>query len=315
MKNMKMKKVRNCINVKMKKCEIPNCTYYSDFTRCHKHAIKGDVNFNYGYKCEDELCFNFPYYGPIFGKRLRCSHHRLYSDVNLIQCSHVGCCKMGKYIKDGLYERFCGFHIPEYGHDDYRDMKKCKIVGCSVSPNYGNINDGIPIYCSKHKTDNEVNFRMENKVSKLCEFDGCKKEKNFGPAGKRLRCSEHRIEGDLSASRICKGDNGKCKIYPSFGPVGGNARLNCRKHRQEGEIGIHERTKMLEQNNKTIKKIKRIKNNKKIENIKKIKKIKFDSEVENKYITPDYIDDLFALRDVDEDICFGFNFENNDVLN
>ena len=72
---------------------------------------------------------------------------------------------------------------------------------------------------------------------------------------------------------------------------------------------------MLEQNNKTIKKIKRIKNNKKIENIKKIKKIKFDSEVENKYITPDYIDDLFALRDVDEDICFGFNFENNDVLN
>lgn len=282
----------------MRKCCIPLCTFYSEFTRCHKHAVKGDLNFNYQYRCQEHECYTFPYYGPVDGKRVRCSRHRLCSDVNLNHCFYTGCCRPGRYKKDGIQNRYCIYHIPDYNHNDYVNIKMCKFPGCRVSPNYGDIKEGIPIYCSRHKTTKESNLRMANKASKLCAVEGCKKERNFGPHGKRVRCSLHRLQGDtITASRICVQSG--CGKIPTFGPPSGNKRTHCRIHMDEGDINIIKRNM--------------IRKNEELSEGEIIDVEEPESKV-SEYITGDYIDDFFNLRDV-PDVSFGFNFDNDNILN
>ena len=70
-----------------------------------------------------------------------------------------------------------------------------------------------------------------------CGIAGCRKYPTYGlKGGKRLRCAQHRREGDVDVrSNRCVADG--CVTYPSYGPKGGK-RQRCARHRSEADVNV-----------------------------------------------------------------------------
>lgn len=154
---------------------------------------------------------------------------------------------------------------------------RCHHSGCATQATYGEAHTRTAVYCATHRLADQVDVR-----NKGCERPGCTRQANFGVAKarfcaahcratdvklrgmfcqwrgcgrapaygqpdtrKRLRCSTHRMPGDVDyKQRRCAhraGEPDACRTQPSFAPPGTRWGLRCAAHRVAGDVDVKTR--------------------------------------------------------------------------
>jgi hypothetical protein len=186
------------------------------------------------------------------GKRSHCKEHKSEKMTNprigrdSRNCPHEDHIKDGKAVRsnfgyeaDGKYVR-CGRHKLDGMINLNNRNNKCKACK-QKAPSYAVGDENGPIeYCAGCSKDicEEKGLQRYDRVSKLCEYDGCRTNATFGSVfGNATHCKEHKSDQmfDVKNSNceVCK-QNGK-KTQPTFGV---DKPTHCAEHQLDGMIDL-----------------------------------------------------------------------------
>lgn len=155
-----------------------------------------------------------------------CTSHKL-EGMTVRQKTHCDICgKAAIYGFDSVSQRKCKVHI-DPGMVDLHH-KKC--VLCSVRPNFGDPNDGVPLFCKKHIPEDKVDVYCDV-ISKKCL--SCSKTPTFGDPENKIAvvCKEHIPEDKKDIyidvkHRKCR----SCVKRACFGQKEQNIPIFCSQH-------------------------------------------------------------------------------------
>jgi hypothetical protein len=214
------------------KCEFEGCKVvagYGGKKRCKTHSLPGEdsdekvvgLRLCVVPSCTDDKRRRYGFEG---GKPTHCKEHgRMEGMIDLsgVKC---WCKKRASYRKPGGKLEYCGNHKPE-GY--ILQIRECEEDKCTAQPSYGEPGSEEYTHCSEHAPPGYEDVR-----NKRCAHQGCGKNRSFGSesgpdAGTRMRCYEHKKEGDINlvetmCAMACCVDGGPPSkfMHPEYNLVG-----------------------------------------------------------------------------------------------
>ncbi len=227
----KAHKNHKMINVRDKRCEMPDCQKVASYGLC-----------------------NIDNFAPLSKSLIYCYKHKLPEHINLRSrtCLQKGCTKQPSFGIDYTLLKLNGEEAPYYDGGKRRALycfehkssyhvnvnhKMCKYKECMRQPSYGLVGTKIALYCSKHKTSEHVNLN-----NTTCAFVGCNRNAYYGDkeTGKKTNimfCFEHKQEKHINLKiKNCIIEN--CQSLARYGNLEDKIPLVCKKHIQPNYVNL-----------------------------------------------------------------------------
>jgi hypothetical protein len=144
--------------------------------------------------CEIEECKKRSIFGPKDGKNIRCSIHKLSTDVRIYGvCFIKDCYVVGQYRGLICGKLYCSKHKPDKLKKGY---KLCVYKNCTIRGEFVGVECNKK-YCITHKPLNFI------KSKSICAHNGCYTHSRFTCLEGKRFCSRHRPNKVKKTNRVC----------------------------------------------------------------------------------------------------------------
>lgn len=196
---------------------------------CRAHKLDGYINTDESRKCI--VCGKRPNHGPgpKGSKPIRCSEHKLGTDIPLVNlCVYKDCLTIKTFGYPDGKPIHCLKHIEN--EEEEIDLVHKKCIRCTgpmkdrIRPTFGIPGTKQPISCRKHKLPEEVDV-----ANRICKH--CKTRASFGDPDEQmtLRCKKHSLPGDINLNGKKCGMLG-CPRFALYGNAKDGIVRTCGKH-------------------------------------------------------------------------------------
>ena len=223
------------VNLVSLQCQSPGCSSFSrnfdtpggEGRFCKQHAEPGMVNVRVP-TCRHPECSRRAKYGKKGTPARYCNDHKLPGMCAQYTCEAEGCLvSAGCNYEGETLGRFCSSHKLD-GMVNVL-ARKCTYPGCAKSPSFG---IRSPTRCKTHAEP-----EMTNRISKVCEHDGCDIFASYSRPGERLTaCQRHATPDMVMIGRTC--EHPECASRSRYYDIPGGKGRFCTRHKQPGMVDV-----------------------------------------------------------------------------